>query len=39
MERDGWFWCDANATNRTIKRAILKEMAAQMLSTLRGQRR
>jgi glutamate-1-semialdehyde 2,1-aminomutase len=39
MERDGWFWCGATATNRTIKRTILKEMAAQMLSTLRGQRR
>jgi glutamate-1-semialdehyde 2,1-aminomutase len=28
MERDGWFWCPPEATNRTVKRAILKEMIA-----------
>jgi len=28
MERDGWWWCDPSATNRSIKRDILKEMIA-----------
>jgi glutamate-1-semialdehyde 2,1-aminomutase len=28
MERDGWFWCPPEATNRTVKRGILKEMIA-----------
>ena len=31
MERDGWWWCDPAATNRTIKRRILKEMIAHRL--------
>ena len=35
MERDGWFWCDPKATNRTIRRTILKEMIAHRLSELR----
>jgi glutamate-1-semialdehyde 2,1-aminomutase len=28
MERDGWFWCPPEATNRTVKRAIFREMIA-----------
>ena len=28
MERDGWWWCSPSATNRSIKRDILKEMIA-----------
>jgi glutamate-1-semialdehyde 2,1-aminomutase len=28
MEQDGWFWCPPGAANRTVKRAILKEMVA-----------
>jgi glutamate-1-semialdehyde 2,1-aminomutase len=28
MERDGWWWCNHTATNRSIKRDILKEMIA-----------
>jgi glutamate-1-semialdehyde 2,1-aminomutase len=35
MEQDGWFWCDPKATNRTIRRTILKEMIAHRLSELR----
>src|SRR6266566_3730479 len=26
MERDGWWWCNPSATNRSVKRDILKEM-------------
>ena len=28
MERDGWWWSRATTTNKTIKRAILKEVVA-----------
>src|SRR5262249_47952020 len=35
MERDGWFWCDPAATNRTVKRRILKEMIAHRFPVLR----
>jgi glutamate-1-semialdehyde 2,1-aminomutase len=28
MEQDGWFWCPPGATNRTVKRAILRETIA-----------
>ena len=28
MEGDGWWWCNPTATNRSIKRDILKEMIA-----------
>ncbi|SRR5579871_2282314 len=28
MEGDGWWWCDPATTNRSIKRAILREMIA-----------
>ena len=36
MERDGWWWCDPAATNKSIRRGILKEMIAQRLAELRG---
>jgi glutamate-1-semialdehyde 2,1-aminomutase len=36
MERDGWFWCDPKATNRKVKRHILKEMIAQRIPALRA---
>jgi glutamate-1-semialdehyde 2,1-aminomutase len=26
MERDGWWWCAPGATNRSIRRAVLREM-------------
>jgi glutamate-1-semialdehyde 2,1-aminomutase len=31
MQRDGWWWRDPKATNKTIKRAILREMIAHRL--------
>jgi glutamate-1-semialdehyde 2,1-aminomutase len=36
MRQDGWWWHDASQTNRSIKRAILKEMLAQRLFSSRG---
>ena len=38
MERDGWFWCDPAATNKTVKRGILKEMIAHRFGALRDHR-
>jgi glutamate-1-semialdehyde 2,1-aminomutase len=35
MEQDGWWWCNPLATNRSIKRDIIKEMIANRFSTLR----
>jgi glutamate-1-semialdehyde 2,1-aminomutase len=35
MNEDGWFWCHPRATNKSIKRAILKEMIAHRLSSAR----
>ena len=35
MERDGWWWRDPAATNKSIKRRILKEMIAHRFSTKR----
>jgi glutamate-1-semialdehyde 2,1-aminomutase len=35
MERDGWFWCDPAATNKSVKRRILKEMIAHRFAALR----
>ena len=35
MKRDGWWWLDPAATNRSIKRNILKEMIAHRFSTRR----
>src|SRR5580698_5597914 len=31
MQRDGWWWHDPATTNKTIKRAIMKEMIAHRL--------
>jgi glutamate-1-semialdehyde 2,1-aminomutase len=28
MEQDAWWWCPPSATNRTVRRAILREMIA-----------
>jgi glutamate-1-semialdehyde 2,1-aminomutase len=38
MERDGWFWCDPAATNKSVKRGILKEMIAHRFGALRDHR-
>jgi glutamate-1-semialdehyde 2,1-aminomutase len=38
MQRDGWWWHDPAASNRTIRRAVLKEIIAHRLSSLRGAR-
>jgi glutamate-1-semialdehyde 2,1-aminomutase len=38
MEQDGWFWCEAAATNKTVKRGILKEMIAHRFAALRDHR-
>jgi glutamate-1-semialdehyde 2,1-aminomutase len=31
MQRDGWWWCDPAATNKSIRRRILREIIAQHL--------
>jgi glutamate-1-semialdehyde 2,1-aminomutase len=36
MAADGWWWRDPAATNKSIKRAILKEMIATRFPILRG---
>ena len=36
MEQDGWWWCDPSATNKSIKRTILKEMIATRFPILHG---
>jgi glutamate-1-semialdehyde 2,1-aminomutase len=36
MQRDGWWWHDPAASNRTIRRAVLKEIIAHRLSSLRA---
>ena len=38
MQNDGWWWCDPAATDKSVKRGILKEMIAQRLSALRDHR-
>jgi glutamate-1-semialdehyde 2,1-aminomutase len=35
MERDGWWWRDPAASNKSIKRRILKEMIARRFSSKR----
>jgi len=35
MEQDGWWWCSPSATNRSIKRDIIREMIAHRFSTRR----
>jgi glutamate-1-semialdehyde 2,1-aminomutase len=32
MQQDGWWWCDPAATNKTIKRRILREIIAHRFS-------
>jgi len=36
MEGDGWWWCDPAATNKSIRRGILKEMIARRVGELRS---
>jgi glutamate-1-semialdehyde 2,1-aminomutase len=36
MQQDGWWWDNPALTNRSIKRAILKEMIAHRLFPERG---
>ena len=36
MAQDGWWWHDGAMTNKSIKRAILKEMIAERAPWLRG---
>jgi len=36
MAQDGWWWRDPAMTNKSIKRAILKEMIAERVPLLRG---
>jgi glutamate-1-semialdehyde 2,1-aminomutase len=36
MERDGWWWCDPAATNKSIRRGILTEMLVHRWAALRG---
>ena len=36
MNRDGWWWCDAATTNKSIRRRILKEMIAHRFSSRRA---
>jgi glutamate-1-semialdehyde 2,1-aminomutase len=38
MQRDAWWWRDPSATNRGIKRAVLKEIIAHRWSSLSGAR-
>jgi len=37
-ERDGWWWCHPSATNRSIKRDIVKEMIAHRFARRRENR-
>ncbi|HEY1543572.1 MAG TPA: aminotransferase class III-fold pyridoxal phosphate-dependent enzyme [Xanthobacteraceae bacterium] len=36
MAQDGWWWRDPAATNKSIRRTILKEMIAERVPALRG---
>jgi glutamate-1-semialdehyde 2,1-aminomutase len=38
MQRDGWWWSNPAVTNKSIKRALLKEMIAHRLFSARGGR-
>jgi glutamate-1-semialdehyde 2,1-aminomutase len=35
MQQDGWWWQDPSATNRSIRRQILREIAAQRFARKR----
>ena len=37
MQNDGWWWCNAATTNKSIKRRILREMIAHRFSLRSGQ--
>jgi glutamate-1-semialdehyde 2,1-aminomutase len=37
MQRDGWWWADAETTNKSIKHRILREIIAHRWSLARGQ--
>ena len=36
MQGDGWWWREPNATNKSIRRRILREIVAHRLSGRRG---
>ena len=36
MQQDGWWWADAQTTNKSIKRGILREIIAHRWSLARG---
>src|SRR6476620_5538704 len=36
MNRDGWWWCDAATTHKSIRRRIMKEMIAHRFSSRRA---
>jgi glutamate-1-semialdehyde 2,1-aminomutase len=36
MQQDGWWWCDPAASNKSIRRRILKELIAHRLSLASG---
>ena len=38
MQQDGWWWANPGATNKSIKRGILREIIAQRWSLARGHR-
>ena len=35
MQQDGWWWCDPSATNKSIRRQILREMIVHRLKQIR----
>jgi len=39
MREDGWWWSQAKATNKSIRRRILREIIAHRCSLARGQER
>jgi glutamate-1-semialdehyde 2,1-aminomutase len=39
MQRDGWWWADPNATNKSIRRRVLREIIAHRWSLARGRGR
>jgi glutamate-1-semialdehyde 2,1-aminomutase len=36
MQQDGWWWRNPALTNKSIKRAVLKEMIAHRLFSIRS---
>jgi glutamate-1-semialdehyde 2,1-aminomutase len=39
MQEDGWWWSASSATNKSIKRQILREIVAHRLNLIRGRTR